>query len=60
MLAMVVAKAKNNVIGKDNQLIWHLPKDLQYFKKLTTGHVIIMGRKTLESLPFYCLIENIG
>ncbi|KAF1683720.1 dihydrofolate reductase [Veillonella sp. R32] len=52
MLAMVVAKAKNNVIGKDNQLIWHLPKDLQYFKKLTTGHVIIMGRKTLESLPF--------
>ena len=52
MLAMIVAKAKNNVIGKDNQLIWHVPKDLQYFKKLTTGHVIIMGRKTLESLPF--------
>lgn len=52
MLAMIVARAKHNVIGKDNQLIWHLPKDLQYFKKLTTGHVIIMGRKTLESLPF--------
>ena len=50
MLSIIVAKAKNNVIGKDNQLIWHLPDDLKRFKKLTTGHTIIMGRKTFESL----------
>ena len=52
MLAMIVAVAENGVIGKDNQLIWRIPEDLAYFKKRTTGHVIIMGRKTLESLPF--------
>lgn len=50
MLSLIVAKAKNNVIGKDNKLIWHLPEDLKRFKKLTTGHTIIMGRKTFESL----------
>ena len=52
MLAMIVAVAENGVIGKDNQLIWRIPEDLKYFKERTTGHVIIMGRKTLESLPF--------
>lgn len=52
MLAMIVAVAANGVIGRDNQLIWRIPEDLAYFKKRTTGHVIIMGRKTLESLPF--------
>lgn len=52
MLSMIVAVAKNGVIGKDNKLIWHLPKDLQFFKKTTNGHIIIMGRHTLESLPF--------
>ena len=50
MLSIIVAKAKNNVIGKNNELIWHLPEDLKRFKKLTTGHTIIMGRKTFESL----------
>ena len=50
MLSIVVAKAKNNIIGKDNKLIWHLPEDLKHFKELTTGHTIIMGRKTFESL----------
>ena len=50
MLSIIVAKAKNNVIGKDNQLLWHLSDDLKRFKKLTTGHTIIMGRKTFESL----------
>lgn len=50
MLSIIVAVAKNNVIGKDNKLIWHLPEDLKRFKKLTTGHTIIMGRKTFESL----------
>ena len=50
MLSIIVAKAKNNVIGKDNKIIWHLPEDLKRFKELTTGHTIIMGRKTFESL----------
>ena len=50
MLSIIVAVAKNNVIGKDNKLIWHLPNDLKRFKELTTGHNIIMGRKTFESL----------
>lgn len=50
MLSIIVAVAKNNVIGKDNKLVWHLPEDLKRFKKLTTGHAIIMGRKTFESL----------
>lgn len=50
MLSIVVAKAKNNIIGKNNQLIWHLPEDLKHFKNLTIGHTIIMGRKTYESL----------
>ncbi len=50
MLSIIVAKAKNNVIGKDNKLLWHLPADLKRFKELTTGHVIIMGRKTFESI----------
>ena len=50
MLSIIVAKAKNNIIGKNNALIWHLPDDLKRFKRLTTGHTIIMGRKTFESL----------
>ena len=50
MLSIIVAKAKNNIIGKDNQLIWHIPEDLKRFKNLTSGHTIIMGRKTFESL----------
>ena len=50
MLSIIVAIANENVIGKDNKLIWHLPEDLKRFKKITTGHKIIMGRKTFESL----------
>ena len=50
MLSIIVAKAQNNIIGKDNKLLWHIPEDLKMFKKLTTGHTIIMGRKTFESL----------
>lgn len=50
MLSIIVAKAKNNIIGKDNSLIWHLPEDLKRFKQITTGHTIIMGRRTFESL----------
>lgn len=50
MLSIIVAISDNNVIGKENKLIWHLPEDLKRFKELTTGHTIIMGRKTFESL----------
>ena len=50
MLSIIVAVAKNNIIGKDNKLIWHLPEDLKRFKNMTTGHTIIMGRRTFESL----------
>lgn len=50
MINIVVAKASNNVIGAKNDLIWHLPNDLKHFKSLTSGHPIIMGRKTFESL----------
>lgn len=49
-LSIIVATAEKGVIGKDNQLIWHLPEDLKMFRRLTTGHVIIMGRKTFESI----------
>ncbi len=50
-LTLIVAAGENNAIGKDNQLIWHLSDDLKRFKKLTSGHCIIMGRKTFESFP---------
>ncbi|MEJ2417973.1 MAG: dihydrofolate reductase [Exilibacterium sp.] len=49
-LALIVAMAENRVIGRDNQLPWHLPNDLKYFKKMTLGKPIIMGRKTFESI----------
>ena len=49
-ISIIVAKARNNVIGKDNQLVWKLSGDLQHFKKTTLGHHIIMGRKTFESM----------
>ena len=50
MLSLIVAVSRNNVIGKDNGLIWHLPDDLKHFKEITTGKTIIMGRKTFDSL----------
>ena len=50
MLSIIVAKAKNNIIGKDNAMLWKLPDDLKRFKEKTSGHTIIMGRKTFESL----------
>ena len=51
MLTIIAAAAENNALGKDNDLVWHLPDDFKRFKKLTTGHHIIMGRKTFESFP---------
>lgn len=50
MLSMIAAVANDNVIGKDNKLIWKLPEDLKRFRAITTGKTIIMGRKTFESL----------
>ncbi|CAH2715540.1 IS1595 family transposase ISSsu9 [Neobacillus rhizosphaerae] len=50
MISFIVAMDENNVIGKDNQLPWHLPEDLKFFKKITLGHPIAMGRKTHESI----------
>lgn len=49
-IALIVAAAENNAIGKDNALLWHLSADLKRFKALTTGHPVIMGRKTFESI----------
>jgi len=50
MVTIMAAIAANNALGKDNQLIWHLPADLKRFKKTTLNHAVIMGRKTYESL----------
>jgi len=50
-ISIIVAIAQNNAIGKDNQLLWHIPADLKRFKALTTGHTIVMGKRTFESLP---------
>lgn len=50
-LIIIAAAAENNALGINNDLPWHLPDDFKRFKKLTTGHKIIMGRKTLESFP---------
>jgi dihydrofolate reductase len=51
MITLIAAAAENNALGKDNQLIWHLPNDFKRFKQITSGHYIIMGRKTFESFP---------
>lgn len=50
-ISIVAAIADNNAIGKNQQLLWHMPFDMKRFKDLTTGHAVIMGRKTFESLP---------
>lgn len=52
MLSIIVATANQNVIGGNNTLLWHISADLKRFKTLTTGHAVVMGRKTYESLPF--------
>jgi dihydrofolate reductase len=50
MISIIVAVAQNGVIGCENRLIWHIPEDLRRFKRMTTGHPVVMGRKTFESL----------
>jgi len=50
MISIIVAIASNGAIGRNNQLLWHISEDLRYFKKITAGHTVIMGRKTWESI----------
>lgn len=51
IVSLIVAVAENNVIGKDNGLIWHLPKDMAFFKSTTLNHCVVTGRKNYESIP---------
>ena len=51
IVSLIVAKAENNAIGKDNDLIWHLPDDMKFFSNTTKGHYVIMGRKNYDSIP---------
>jgi dihydrofolate reductase len=51
MISIIVAIAENNAIGKNNDLLWHIPEDLKRFKRITSGHPVIMGKRTWESLP---------
>lgn len=50
VVTLIVARARNGVIGRDGQLPWHIPEELQHFKRTTLGHVLLMGRKTFESI----------
>ena len=49
--SIIAAIGKNRELGKDNDLIWHLPNDLKFFRQVTSNHTIVMGRNTFESLP---------
>jgi dihydrofolate reductase len=51
IISLIVAMGRNRAIGKDNQLLWHIPNDLKRFKTITSGHTVVMGRRTFESLP---------
>lgn len=51
MITIIAAAGENNSLGKDNDLVWHLPNDFKRFKELTSGNYILMGRKTFESFP---------
>ena len=51
LVSLIVAAAENNVIGKNNNLPWHLPADMKYFREKTMGHCVIMGRKNYDSIP---------
>ena len=51
MLSIIVAIAENLAIGKNNDLLWHIPRDLKRFKRITSGHTVIMGKRTYYSLP---------
>lgn len=58
IISLIAAVTENSIIGKDGDMPWHLPEDLKYFKATTTGHTVIMGRKTWESLGKYAPLPN--
>jgi dihydrofolate reductase len=58
MISIIVAIAENYAIGRNNDLLWHIPEDMKRFKRLTTGHKIIMGKRTYESLPYRPLTDR--
>jgi dihydrofolate reductase len=58
MISIIVAIGKNNVIGKNNKLLWNLPDDLRRFKELTTNNVVVMGKNTYYSLPSSKALKN--
>lgn len=58
IISIIVAIAQNNAIGKDNDLLWHISDDLKRFKRLTTGHPVVMGKNTFYSLPFRPLAKR--
>lgn len=60
IISIIAAIDNNNAIGKNNQLLWHLPADLKRFKRITMGHTIIMGKKTFDSLPLHPLPGRIN
>ena len=55
---LIVAVDKNWAIGKNNKLMWSIPADMRFFREKTTGHVVVMGRKTLESFPGGLPLKN--
>lgn len=59
-ISIIVAVAKNRAIGKNNQLLWHIPEDLKRFHQITKGHTVLMGQRTFESLPVRPLPERIN
>ena len=60
IVSLIVAISKNRAIGKNNQLIWHLPKDMKFFMDSTTSHPVIMGRKNYESIQYHHCIDYIN
>ena len=59
VVSLIVAVSENKVIGKDNDLVWHLPTDMKFFKDTTKEHFVIMGRRNYESIPHkYCPLPN--
>ena len=59
MFSLIVAVGENNEIGKNNQLLWHIPEDLKNFKKITMGKTVIMGKNTYKSIGNLCQTEKI-
>ena len=57
-VSLKVAASENNIIGKNQDQIWHLPNDMKFFKKTTLGHYVIMGRKNFESIPSETIVHS--